>query len=143
MVAAAAVYHVLTDDHAQTVAVIVPPCTFYLNVLAQHIKAQFFHRPDIIKECLVGGGSIESVRPVSLVQNSHEKIGLVIQAKYRFACGLFNGITAQGKIAFYPVIVKGYLYIIQEGLFGTPAPKPFLPNGEGEGCSYSSERCFP
>ena len=52
----AAVNHILADDHAKAVTVVIPPCRFYLQVLTHHIEAQLFHGCDIIKQCFIGGG---------------------------------------------------------------------------------------
>ena len=71
VVFAAPVYHVLADDHAKAVAMIVPACAFHFDMLAQHVKAHFFHGPDVIQQGFVGRSGIESVRPVALVQYPH------------------------------------------------------------------------
>ncbi len=78
VILAAAVDHILTDNHTQPVTVIIPAGTFHLDVLAQHIKAQFFHGTDVIEQGFVGRGSVQSVRPVTLIQNTHQEIRLMI-----------------------------------------------------------------
>ncbi len=78
MVAASPIYHVLAYDHAQAVAMIVPSCTFYLDVLAQHLKAQGLHGGDVIDQGFIRGRGVEAVRPVALVQDAHKEKGLVV-----------------------------------------------------------------
>ncbi len=77
-VAASAVYHILADNHAQTVAVVIPSGAFHLNMLAQHVKAKIFHDSNVIKKRILGRGGVKAVRPVALIQHPHEKVRLVV-----------------------------------------------------------------
>ena len=78
IVAAAAVYHVLPDEHAEPVAVIVPAQGLNLDVFAQHVKAHVLRRLDIEDECLIGRGGVHSVGPVALVEQTVVEIGLAV-----------------------------------------------------------------
>ena len=53
---AAAVDHVLHDQHAQPVAGVIEPFRLHLNVLAQQIEAQLLHAQDIPLIFLRTGG---------------------------------------------------------------------------------------
>ncbi len=106
MVGTAAADHILPDDHAQPVTVIIPAQGLQLDVLTQHIKAHFLCQPDIPDKGLVAGGGHQAVGPVALIQKAMKKIGSVIQTEPGdpFFVGLY-GEGAQCKVALYGVLV--------------------------------------
>ena len=86
---AAPINHVLTDDHAKTVTVIIPACHFYLDMFTQHVISQRLHYLDIIDQCFIGGSCIQTLRPVALIQSAHQEAGCMIQAENRDISGRF------------------------------------------------------
>ena len=66
----AAVYHVLPDEHAEAVAVIIPAQRLDLDVLAEHIEAHVLHELDIENHGVVARRSVESVREVPLIEHA-------------------------------------------------------------------------
>ena len=68
VIAAAAVYHVLPDEHAEPVAVIIPAQGLDLYVLAQHVKAHVLRCLDIEDKRFVGWSGVHSVGPVALIE---------------------------------------------------------------------------
>ena len=89
-IASTAVYHVLTYDHAETVTVIIVPCRLNLDMLTEHVVTQLLDRFNIKDQSLIGRRCVKSIRPVALIENTHQEIGFVIQAEYRHFVMLFD-----------------------------------------------------
>ena len=66
----AAVYHVLPDEHAEAVAVIVPAQRLDFDVLAEHVEAQVLHELNVKNHRVVARRGVEPVREVALVKNA-------------------------------------------------------------------------
>ena len=66
----AAVYHVLPDEHADAVAVIIPAHRLDLDVLAEHVEAHVLHELDIEHHRVVARRGVEPVGEVPLVKNA-------------------------------------------------------------------------
>ena len=73
-VAAAAVDDVLPDQHAEPVAVGVPPQRLDLEVLAQHREAEPLHRLDVVHHRRVRRRGHQPVRPVALVEHADVQV---------------------------------------------------------------------
>ena len=78
IVLSAAGGHILPDQHAQPVAVIIPAHRLNFDVLAQHIEAQPLHERNIIDQRLVRRRGIQSVRPVALIEHAMVEIRLPV-----------------------------------------------------------------
>ena len=96
-------HHVLKYGHAKTVTSVVEKGWFYLNMLSQSVEAQGFHCPDVLLVSGRGGGGKDSVAPVTLIQDSMEKVGLAIETKAFILAYLFDLQGAQSKVTFYLV----------------------------------------
>ena len=70
VVCSTAVYHVLPDEHAEAVAVIVPAHGLNFDVLAEHVEAHVLHELNIEHHRVVARRSVESVREVSLIEHA-------------------------------------------------------------------------
>ena len=66
----AAVYHVLPDEHAEAVAVIIPAHRLDFDVLAEHVEAHVLHELDIENHGVVARRGIEPVREVPLIEHA-------------------------------------------------------------------------
>ena len=92
--------HILPHQHAQPVAVIVPARGFCLDVLAQHVEAERLGALDVRAQRLVGGGGVQAVRPIALIEQPALKIRLAVEQKTGRAGGvLFYLEGAQAEIA--------------------------------------------
>ena len=103
----AAVRHVLPDQHAQPVAVIVPPHRLHLDVLAQHVEAEIFHRPDVPDERLVARRGIESIRPIALIEHARVEDRSAVQCQAGVPRRVApDADVAQRKIALHTVFAQ-------------------------------------
>ncbi len=78
---AAAVHHVLPDDHPQPVAVVIETERLDLDVLSERVETERLHGEDVVDVGLVGSGSVEAVAEKALIQNSVKEIRFVVQEK--------------------------------------------------------------
>ena len=104
LVGPAAVHHVLPDDEAQLIAVVIPPLRLDLRVFAQQIEAQFLDGLQFMHHRRVGRRGIQALRPVALVEQTVQQEGPVVQAEAQHT--LCIGRTAplpQGEIAVHRV----------------------------------------
>ncbi len=143
MVGTAAADHILPDDHAQPVTVIIPAQGLQLDVLTQHIKAHFLCQPDIPDKGLVAGGGHQAVGPVALIQKAMKKIGSVIQTEPGdpFFVGLY-GEGAQCKVALYGVLVCCQSKGVQVRLLRRPQPEAFPGQSYNEGTGAARKRFY-
>ena len=74
----AAAGHILPDQHAEPVTVVIPAQGLHLDVLAQHVEAAVFGRLNVKDQGLVRRRGVEPVRPVALVQQAVLEIGLAV-----------------------------------------------------------------
>ena len=115
VVAASPIDHVLTDDHSQPVAMIIPSFIFRFDVFTQHIVAQGFHDSNVINQSFIGRGSVKAVRPVPLIQCAHQETGVMVKTKYRDKAGfrvslVFSiDIKAFGKAWYLQLNIRGLL----------------------------------
>ena len=125
----AAAHHVLPDDHAKAVTVIVPAHRLNFDVLAQHVEAQVLHGLDVPDHGLVAGRGIEAVGPVALVKKAMLEIGLIVQSQHLAALVLHDGELAHAEIALHMVAAENIdLQRIEEGILRTPGTEMFLAN---------------
>ncbi len=116
-----AVHHILPYDHAEPVAMIIPPLRLDLDMLSEHIEAHFLHFHNIKDKSLVGGRRIQSVRPVTLIEHTVLKPCLSVQADARNpGLVLFHRKGAKRKITFYRILSHLNRKIIQPGHFTRP-----------------------
>ena len=131
-VASAAVGHILPDQHAQPVAVVIPAQRLQLDVLAQHIEAHPLHRLDVVDHGLIGGRCEHAVRPVALIQHAGMEVRRVVELQARHALTVHaHGELAHGKIAFHAVLPRKDRQIIQIGIFRRPGAKLLHGNPAG------------
>ena len=116
----AVVDHVLKDDHAKTVTVVVKLLRLDLDVLAQGVEAQTLHGADVPGE---GGGAcrgVEPVAPVALVQKTVEEIGLAVETEAGDAVHGLGAEGAESKIGLHPVLTGGECKGIEMRILRTP-----------------------
>ena len=118
---ASAVHHILPDDHAQTVAVIIPSGRLDFQVLPDCIKGELLHLGNIEDHRFVRRRCHEAFRPVALIQNAVEEIGAAVESKARLACRRHAcSERAHGKIRGNLVIPRLNLQRIQKRVFRAP-----------------------
>ena len=76
----AVVDHILKDDHAQLVTLIIKFLRLDFDMLAQRIEAEFFHSKDVVSIALRFCGGEDAVGPVALIQKPMEKIERTLSA---------------------------------------------------------------
>ena len=104
VIGGAATDHVLPDNHAQAVTMVIPAQGFYLNVFPQHVETKTFGQPDVEQEGLIAGGGHQAIWPIALVQQTMEEVWTVVQAETQDAFFIwFHAEMAHGKIAVDPV----------------------------------------
>ena len=74
----ASVGHVLPNREAHSVTVVVPAQRLDLDVLAYHVEAEPVDRLEVGAQCLVGGGGVQAVWPVALVEGAELEDGLAV-----------------------------------------------------------------
>ena len=125
--------HILPDDHAQAVTVIIPAHGFHLYVLADHIKAQLLHGTDIENQGLVRGRCVKAFRPVALIQYAIEKVGLIVEEKLWLLFFIQSqGKFPHGKIAVDGVGFRDKLYLIKERILRAPGTEIRQPDITGK-----------
>ena len=138
LVGLAAVHHVLPDDEAQLIAMVVPALGFDLRVLAQEVEAQLLHGLQFVDHRRVGGRSVEAFRPVALVQQAVQQNRLPVQAEAQDA--LLVRLTApfpQREIAVHRVealfaaLRRAHGQVVEEGAGRAPREEVLLRDGQG------------
>ena len=139
-IGSASVHHILADDHAKAVTVVIPAGHFYLDMLAEHVVAKGFQCLDIIDQCFIRGSSIQTFWPVALIQCTHQETGCVVQAENRSAARgfLLNGIQPHGKVTGDLICIAGKLCIIKERILRCPGMEVFFRKGKD--CGVNRER---
>ena len=118
-----AIDHVLPHCHAKPVTMIIPSLGFDLNMLSEHIKSQLFHLLNIENQRFIRRCRIQTIRPVSLIQNPILKLYLSIQTDTRhLLCIHFYRKAAQSKITLYSIILHSHRKIIQPWFVTGPRP---------------------
>ena len=119
--------HVLPHDDAQLVAIRVPARGFHLDVLTNHVEAQFLCLLYVKQQGLVGGGRVEPVGPPALVERAGLEERFVVQGQAHDAV-----LPAQGGefphrgvalhlVVHLPVAVgKRHLQFVEERTVGRP-----------------------
>ena len=70
---------ILPNQHANTIAVIVPTLAFNLDMLSQRIETSRLHGLYVIYQRIVGWRRQQSIRPIALIQHATHKILRSIQ----------------------------------------------------------------
>ena len=70
---------ILPNQHANTIAVVIPALTFNLDMLSQRIETSRFHGLYVIYQRIIGRRGQQSVRPIALIQHAAHKIRRSIQ----------------------------------------------------------------
>ena len=82
----------------------VPSCRLYLDMLAYHIEAQFFSLDDVVSQCFVCRGCVESVRPPALVERAELEQRFSVQCHSLVVVRVSDhGNFPHCRIAFHPV----------------------------------------
>ncbi|MNW10205.1 hypothetical protein D3C71_2073720 [compost metagenome] len=68
--APSAIDHILPDNHAEPIAMIIPSCRFNLDMLPYHVEAKLLGDFDIVGESLISRCGVQTVRPISLIKNT-------------------------------------------------------------------------
>ena len=117
----AAADHVLPDEHTEPVTVVVPAQRLHFYVLTQHVEAKALHGGDVVNHRIVGGGSVESVGPITLVEHAAVEQRLSVEHEAHNAVLIRqNGEFAHGKIACYFVLAEGNFYIVEKWVIRRP-----------------------
>ena len=85
----AAVDHVLPDQDAHLVAVIVPAQRLDLDVLAHHREAHVLEELDVLDHGFVGRRREKPVRVISLVEDAVVEVGFIVEPEARDAVFVF------------------------------------------------------
>ena len=129
----AAVHHILPDDEAQLIAVVVPPLRLDLGVLAQQVEAQLLDLLQLVHHRRVRGRGIQPLRPVALVQQAVEEDGLSVEAEAQDAFRVrLTAPFAEGKITVHGIktvfVPLGGTHgqVVEERAVRTPRKEMFL-----------------
>ena len=112
--------HVLKDNHAQSVAIIIELLGFHLDVLSQCVKAQGFHGEDVFFIADRICGSEKTVAPISLIQKPMEKIRLSVEAKPPDTVDFFASQGAKSEVGLNGVLAGLNCAFIKIGIFRRP-----------------------
>gem|GEM_PF-130160 len=126
---AAVVDHVLPDDHAQPVALIVEFLRLDFDVLAQGVEAETLHGEDIIGIAFRGGGGEQPLRPVALIQQTVEEPGLAVETQAGVFAHLFDFQRTDGKVGFHLILRRFHSEAVKIG--GVRAPEMGIFRGDG------------
>jgi len=144
LIGAAAVGHVLHDQDAQPVAVVVPAPAFHLDVLAQHVEAERADRAQLIFHRLIAGIGHQPVHAVALVQQPAQKQRLAVQAEARAAVRVpGRGELAHAEIALDRVILGLHVDVVQERVVRTPGPEAVQMHDVGAVIGDAAADDFP
>ena len=112
--------HVLENDHAQFIALVIELFRLYLDMLTKGVKAQPLHGKNIVSIALWHGRCENAVRPIALIQQPVEEIGLAIEAQAGVLAFLFDLQCADGKIRFDAILPCFQDEVIKVRIFRTP-----------------------
>ena len=70
---------ILPNQHANTIAVVIPALAFNLDMLSQRIETSRLHSLYVIYQRIVGRSRQQSVRPIALIQHATHKIWRPVQ----------------------------------------------------------------
>ena len=121
-----AVGHILPDNHAETVAGVIPACRLHLNVLADHIAADLFGVFDVEQHRRFAGGGVEPLGEVALIERTILKDGLIVERKAPEAfvitgfSDLAHGEVARHLVHHHAVHFQAQGQVIEMGMVGMP-----------------------
>lgn len=105
---------------------VIPAQRFNFDVLAQHIESHFLHGSDIAYHRRIRRRSIQSIRPIALIQHTGMEIRLAVQEQARSARFiLLHAEFAHAEIAFHAVLAHAHFAIIKVWMLRRPWFKPF------------------
>lgn len=96
-----AIGHVLPDEESQFVAPVIPTLRLYLDVFSYHVEAPFADILYLPPESFVGGGGVDSVGPVALVQRPHLEYGPVVEGEPLHAVFILQRYLSHSGVALY------------------------------------------
>ena len=121
VVASAAAGHILPDEHAQPVTVVIPAVALDLDVLAQHVEAHVLGQLDVIDERVVARRGVEPVRPVPLIEQPVVKIRLAVEKQAAHAVLVrLDAAFAHGKVAVDRVAAERHAEGVERRLLRRP-----------------------
>ena len=121
VVALAAAGHVLPDEHAQPVTVVIPAVALDLDVLAQHVEAHILGQLDVVDERVVARRGVEPVRPVALIEQPVVKIRLAVEKQAAHAVLVrLDAALAHGKVAVDRVAAERHAEGVERRLLRRP-----------------------
>ena len=126
----AVVDHILEDDHAQLIALIVKFFRFYFDMLAQGVEAQTLHGQDVLCIAFRFCGSKNAVGPVTLIQQAMEEIRFTIETQAGGIPDFSNLQGANCKVRIHPIFFGFQRKFIQIGVFRTPKVWIFRCDGD-------------
>jgi hypothetical protein len=74
-----AVGHVLPNEQAETIAVMIPAGGLDLDLFARHVETEFLHGFDVGAEGFVGRCGVEAVGPPALVERTELEVRTIVQ----------------------------------------------------------------
>ena len=77
--------HILPDQHPQPVRPVVPARRLDFHVFADKVEAERTRCFNVVAEGLIGGRSVQAIRPITLVEHAHLKERLPVEMHARHA----------------------------------------------------------
>ena len=108
---------ILPNQHAESVAVIIPALAFNLDMFTQRIKTGRFHSLYVIYQRIIGRCGHQSVRPVALIQHAAHKIWHPVQMNPWHARHVFLYLNST-KRAITVSCIEDHAISLQRNLHG-------------------------
>ena len=112
--------HVLKDNHAQSVAIIIELLGFHLDVLSQSIESQRLHGEDVFFVADGICGSEKTVAPIALIKKSVEKVRLSVETKPLDAIDFFAAQGTKSKVGLNGILTGLNCAFVKIGIFRGP-----------------------
>ena len=118
--------HVLPDQQTEPVGPVEPALRLDLDVLAHHVEAEVLVLLQVVPESGVGGGRVDAVRPVALVQRARLEDELAVQHRAQHTVDAGEADGAHAGVAADGVDRRAggqqlRLHVVEERIVGRPA----------------------
>ena len=134
IVFSAAVDEILPDDHAEAVAMVIPPEWLDFDVFSKRIETAFFCKLYIVNERVVARCGIQPVRPVSLIEQPRHEIRFAVEHKTVSAVlSRADGKLSHRKITPHLVLAAYDLERVESRCLGSP--RSTIGAIESHGCA--------
>ena len=122
--------HVLHDEEAELVAGLVEEVWFDLDMLADHVHAEFLDDFEVVDHGFESGWCVDAVRPEPLIERAEQKQGLSVEKRALDVVDDAGGDGAEAGVALDLVRVHSYRDVIQRRRVGSP--ELWRRDGKGE-----------